>query len=173
SSSSSTSKPTGNLGLVDWMKSKKMDSSFNNRAKLAKQHGIKNYTGTASQNTQLLAKLQGGSKPTTSNSTASKSINQMAKEVIAGKHGQGHAQRQKSLGVNNATYQKVRAEVNRIATGKSKTTSKPKSPNIKQLADKIINDPKAPKGHSARQRWLGVDSATYAKVRNEVNKRFK
>lgn len=42
-----------------------------------------------------------------------KSINTMATEVIKGIHGQGHSQRQKSLGVNNATYQKVRNEVNR------------------------------------------------------------
>ncbi len=63
----STPKPTGKLGLVDWMKSKKMDSSFANRKKLAGQHGIKNYTGTASQNTTLLAKLQSGSKPSKPN----------------------------------------------------------------------------------------------------------
>lgn len=44
---------------------------------------------------------------------ASKSVSQMASEVIAGKHGNGHANRQRSLGVNNATYAKVRAEVNR------------------------------------------------------------
>lgn len=44
---------------------------------------------------------------------ASKSISQMATEVIQGKHGNGHANRQRSLGVNNATYAKVRAEVNR------------------------------------------------------------
>lgn len=42
-----------------------------------------------------------------------KSINTMATEVIRGIHGQGHSQRQRSLGVNNATYQKVRNEVNR------------------------------------------------------------
>ena len=44
---------------------------------------------------------------------AGKSIAQMATEVIAGKHGTGHANRQRSLGVNAATYAKVRAEVNR------------------------------------------------------------
>lgn len=42
-----------------------------------------------------------------------KSIAQMATEVILGKHGNGHAQRQKSLGVSASTYAKVRAEVNR------------------------------------------------------------
>lgn len=42
-----------------------------------------------------------------------KSIREMAEEVIAGKHGNGHANRQRSLGVDDATYKLVRAEVNR------------------------------------------------------------
>src|SRR5690625_3769014 len=53
-------KPSNNLGLVDYMKSKNMDSSYNNRAKLAKQYGIANYKGTAKQNTDLLNKLKAG-----------------------------------------------------------------------------------------------------------------
>ena len=44
---------------------------------------------------------------------AGKSISTMASEVIAGKHGNGHANRQKSLGIDSTTYAKVRAEVNR------------------------------------------------------------
>lgn len=44
---------------------------------------------------------------------AGKSIEQMVREVLAGKHGNGHATRQKSLGVDSTTYAKVRAEVNR------------------------------------------------------------
>ncbi|MFF5791143.1 hypothetical protein ACFY5D_03750 [Paeniglutamicibacter sp. NPDC012692] len=46
---------------------------------------------------------------------AGKSISQMATEVIQGKHGNGHPARQKSLGVSNATYAHVRAEVNKRA----------------------------------------------------------
>ena len=48
-----------------------------------------------------------------SNVKPSKSIEQMALEVANGDHGNGHTNRQKSLGVDNATYAKVRAEVNR------------------------------------------------------------
>ena len=44
---------------------------------------------------------------------AGKSISTMASEVIAGKHGNGHANRQRSLGIDAATYARVRAEVNR------------------------------------------------------------
>lgn len=54
-----------NMSVVDYMKSKNMDASYSNRAKLAKQYGIKNYSGTAAQNVELLNKLKAGkpSKP--------------------------------------------------------------------------------------------------------------
>lgn len=45
--------------IVDYLKHHKQDSSFSNRAKLAKKHGIKNYKGTESQNTKLLNALRG------------------------------------------------------------------------------------------------------------------
>ncbi len=41
------------------------------------------------------------------------SVSEMASEILAGKHGTGHANRQRSLGIDAATYAKVRAEVNR------------------------------------------------------------
>ncbi|WP_180718430.1 DUF5776 domain-containing protein [Listeria monocytogenes] len=68
-STSNSSKPSANtntnsLGLVDYMNMNKLDSSFANRKKLAAKYGIKNYYGTASQNTTLLAKLKAG-KPHT------------------------------------------------------------------------------------------------------------
>ncbi|EAE9051812.1 M15 family peptidase [Listeria monocytogenes] len=69
-STSNSSKPSANansLGLVDYMNLNKLDSSFANRKKLANQYGIKNYTGTATQNTTLLAKLKAG-KPHTPDS---------------------------------------------------------------------------------------------------------
>lgn len=46
--------------IVDYLNSQKKDSSFNNRKKLAEQYGITGYTGSASQNTNLLKALQGG-----------------------------------------------------------------------------------------------------------------
>ncbi|HAB8813015.1 DUF5776 domain-containing protein [Listeria monocytogenes] len=66
-STSNSSKPSANansLGLVDYMNLNKLDSSFANRKKLATSYGIKNYSGTATQNTTLLAKLKAG-KPHT------------------------------------------------------------------------------------------------------------
>ncbi|MBC2318799.1 M15 family metallopeptidase [Listeria booriae] len=59
------SKPAANAGgsVVDYLNSKKIDSSMANRKKLAAKYGIANYTGTASQNTQLLTKLKAGAAP--------------------------------------------------------------------------------------------------------------
>ncbi|MBM6615647.1 N-acetylmuramoyl-L-alanine amidase [Desemzia sp. RIT804] len=44
--------------VVDYLNYLGKDSSFNNRKKLADQYGVKNYTGTASQNTALLNAMQ-------------------------------------------------------------------------------------------------------------------
>lgn len=55
-----------------------------------------------------------------------KTISQMADEVEAGKHGKGHANRQKSLGINKTEYEKVRAEVNKRAGVANKPAPKPK-----------------------------------------------
>jgi len=55
-------KPKGDQktkSVVGYLKSIGADSSLANRKKLAAKHGIKNYTGTATQNNQLLKKLRG------------------------------------------------------------------------------------------------------------------
>lgn len=107
------------------------------------------------------------SKKTTKKS--SKSISQMADEVVAGKHGSGHSNRRKSLGISESEYAKVRAEVNRRLTGKApKKTSK----SISQMADEVIRG-KHGVGHDKRRKSLGIDKATYEKVRREVNRRLK
>jgi len=169
---------TGN-SIVDYLNSIGVDSSFANRKKLAKKHGIKNYTGTATQNLQLLRILRDGAKPVGSvkktsskaaTSTKKKTIAQMADEIIRGLHGNGHEQRRKSLGIDKATYEKVRAEVNRRLTGKS-TIKKP-TKSISQMATEVIQG-KHGNGHEQRRKSLGIDKATYEKVRAEVNRRLR
>ena len=54
---------TSGGSVVDYLNRHGRDSSYSARKKLAAQYGIKNYTGTAAQNTQLLEKLQAGSAP--------------------------------------------------------------------------------------------------------------
>lgn len=48
------------VSIVDALKAIGVDSSYNNRTKIAKVNGISNYSGTASQNTQLLNLLKQG-----------------------------------------------------------------------------------------------------------------
>ena len=60
--STKTIKKTNYKGnsIVDGLKSVGVNSSYDNRKKIAQANGIKNYTGTAKQNTELLNKLKKG-----------------------------------------------------------------------------------------------------------------
>jgi hypothetical protein len=49
--------PQKGLSITDYLKSRGIDSSFANRNKLATLMGMKNYEGTADQNTRLLANM--------------------------------------------------------------------------------------------------------------------
>lgn len=136
---------------------------------------------SSSKKSDFIAKLTGKSKTSSKPKktvskpkTTNKSIAQMAQEVIDGKHGNGHENRRRSLGIDKATYEKVRAEVNRrlgVSTPKPKTASKPKK-SISQMATEIIQG-KHGIGHENRRKSLGIDKATYEKVRKEVNRRLK
>ena len=95
-------------------------------------------------------------------------IDRMATEVLAGKHGQGHAKRRRSLGISAAEYAKVRARVNQRAAGGGSSSGGGKS--VSQMASEVIAG-KHGNGHANRQKSLGVNNATYAKVRAEVNRR--
>src|SRR5690625_959705 len=104
-------------------------------------------------------------------STPGKTISQMADEVIAGKHGSGHANRRKSLGISQSEYNKVRAEVNRRAGVKSNPKAKPKGKTVAQMAKEVI-DGKHGNGHATRRKSLGVSQSVYNQVKNEVNRRL-
>lgn len=121
------------------------------------------------KNTGKLPDSSKPGKPKPKPDSSGKSIQQMASEVRAGKHGNGHDNRRKSLGIDAATYAKVRAEVNKRAGGGS--PAKPAGKSISQMAQEVIEG-KHGNGHAARQKSLGVNAATYAKVRAEVNKRL-
>lgn len=71
-----TPSPSTSETLVGYLNSKKIDSSFSNREKLAKQYGIKNYTGTADQNTKLLDLLKKGASSTPSKSPSTTNKNE-------------------------------------------------------------------------------------------------
>ncbi|HHV42962.1 MAG TPA: hypothetical protein GXX72_09050 [Clostridiaceae bacterium] len=119
--------------IVDYLNSVGIDSSFKNRKKLAEKHGIRNYKGTAEQNLKLLAllrndKLVNKPKPESKPSSEQKSAYELAKEVIAGKWGNG-AERKRRLERAGYNFNKVQAEVNRILG--SKPASKPATKTFK------------------------------------------
>ena len=78
----SVSKPSTNQtnSIVDYLNSKGINSSIANRKKLAAQHGIKNYSGTAAQNTALLNKLR--NRPVTSKPSPTKKGNQKTSSIV-------------------------------------------------------------------------------------------
>lgn len=117
--------------------------------------------GIIAEYNRLKGKPASKAKPTP-NKPKSKSIEQLADEVIAGKHGNGEA-RKKSLGKN---YQAVQDAIN----GKS-SASKPKTKSIAQMATEVIRGDHG-NGHEARRKSLGISQAEYEKVRKEVNKRL-
>ena len=61
--------------IVDYLKAQGQDSSYAARKKLAEQYGITGYSGTASQNLNLLAALQGEKKETASGTVTPQSTN--------------------------------------------------------------------------------------------------
>lgn len=105
--------------------------------------------------------------------STSRTISQMADEVIAGKHGDGHTARRNSLGIDQVEYEKVRAEVNRRLLGSSAppASSKQENKTVAQMVQEVIAG-KHGNGHEARRKSLGVSQAVYNEVRAEVNKRL-
>lgn len=110
-------------------------------------------------------------KPRTPSKPEEKTISQMADEVIAGKHGNGHAARRESLDISQSEYEKVRMEVNRRLRGTSTPKSSGPSKSVAQMAQEVIRG-KHGNGHDARRKSLGISQAVYNQVREEVNKRL-
>lgn len=144
--STSTPKPSGSLGLVDWMNANKMDSSYSNRIKLAKQHGISGYKGTASQNTTLLAKLQANNKPVANKPATSNKGDMKTTSIVTYlnsiKVDSSFANRKKLADVNGVKGYKGTAQQNTLLLSKlrgSKSTSKTPSTTTKPKASLKID----------------------------------
>lgn len=136
---------------------------------IAGKHGSgndrKNSLGSQYNAVQKRVNEMLGAKPKAKPKSPQKSIDQLVKETLAGKHGNGD-KRKKALGKD---YQAVMNVIN----GKTTASKQSKSgQSVSQMASKIINDSKAPTGHEARRKWLGISKAEYEKVRKEVNKRL-
>lgn len=91
-----------------------------------------------------------------------KTVNQLAQEVIDGKHGSGDARRE-SLG---GRYEEVQVRVNQILEGQ--VSSAPKAKSLNTLVEEVMRGEHG----SGRERMLSLGSR-YTEVQREVNKRSR
>jgi N-acetylmuramoyl-L-alanine amidase len=158
----------GNARDFEWIFGSKKNEYAEKVSEVA-FNAIQRYLGESTD-----VKVESAPKEETASDTVKKSISQMASEVIAGKHGNGHANRRRSLGISASEYEKVRAEVNRRSgVSSNPKPSKPSKPSksIAQMVQEVI-DGKHGNGHTNRRKSLGISQAEYNKVRAEVNKRL-
>lgn len=186
----STSKPVtpskpSSGSIVDYLNSQGKDSSFSARKKLANQYGIKNYTGTAKQNTDLLNAMRSGKKeqPKATNNNVS---NYKGGSIVDYLNLSGN----KHLGGSSFNNRKKLAEANGIRgyTGTAaqnkqlllklqggSVATPTRSVNVNAIAEQIkrgidSQGRRIPVGHELRRKHFGLTASEYAKVRARVNK---
>ena len=137
--------------VVDYLKSKGEDSSFTARKKLAESYGISNYSGSESQNIQLLKTLQSGNT-TTNNTTKSNTNTQKAATettkpdtTVVNKSSEVETTAKKSplLGVSDDVYDKTQTTFNQSKESTSALKQKENAlSSIESLTSKkdIISD---------------------------------
>lgn len=168
--------------IVDYLASEGQSVTFSNRAKLAKQHGISNYKGTASQNTALLKKLRSGSKPKSTSSSSSPRPSSSGTSSYKGNsivdylasigqatsfaHRRNLARKHGMMNYTGTAAQNSRLLKSLRSGGTSASTRSGKS--IKTLAKEVI-DGKHGDG-AARKRSLG---SKYKAVQAEVNRQLR
>ena len=133
--------------IVDYLKSIGQDSSMTARKKLAQELGITNYTGSGTQNTQLLNTLRSGATSSnTSNNVVAKNED-VKGEVIGGDGGSNapaefvpnsREKKDKLLGVDEETYAKTQKEFE--ASDEVKEWDEKKSNALSDLGDLIDED---------------------------------
>ena len=194
------SKPSTNKveSIVDYLISKGRPYSFGARSDLAKLHGINNYRGTASQNVELLNAVKSAdnkpqavkndyvgrrleskinnlrfyNKPSWSDANLVGRVNKgIGFPTIVRKLKVGKGEQYEVKNSKGASYYITASDKYVSVVGGSSNPTPQLT--VSQMADKIVNDKNTPNGHEARRKWLGIDNATYQKVRAEVNKRFR
>lgn len=121
----------------------------------------------------------GGGSSSSSGGSSSKSVSTIANQIMNdSKVPKGHSARRKYFGLSKSKYNKVKKEVNRLASGgKPKSTKKTKSKSISAIASEIVkgvdsNGKRIPNGHDARRKHYGLSKSKYNKVKKEVNRRL-
>ena len=181
------SKPSSG-SIVDYLNSQGKDSSFSARKKLANRYGIKNYTGTAKQNTDLLNAMRSGKKeqPKATNNNVS---NYKGGSIVDYLNLSGN----KHLGGSSFNNRKKLAEANGIRgyTGTAaqnkqlllklqggSVATPTRSVNVNAIVEQIkrgidSRGRRIPNGHEPRRKHFGLTKDEYAKVRARVNQKLK
>ena len=173
--------------IVDYLISKKINSSFANRKKLAREYlGISNYSGTAKQNIDLLNAMRSGKKeqPKAISNNAS---NYKGGSIVDYLNLSGN----KHLGGSSFNNRKRLAEANgirgytgtaaqnkqlllKLQGGSVATPTPTRSVNVNAIAEQIkkgidSQGRRIPTGHEPRRKHFGLTKDEYAKVRARVN----
>lgn len=171
--------------IVDYLISKKINSSFANRKKLAREYlGISNYSGTAKQNTDLLNAMRSGKKeqPKATNNNVS---NYKGGSIVDYLNLSGN----KHLGGSSFSNRKKLAETNGIRgyTGTAaqnkqlllklqggSVATPTRSVNVNAIAEQIKKGidnkgKKIPTSHEPRRKHFGLTADEYKEVRSIVN----
>lgn len=172
--------------IVDYLNSKKINSSFANRKKLAREYlGISNYSGTAKQNTDLLNAMRSGKKPAQPKATSNNVSNYKGGSIVDYLNLSGN----KHLGGSSFNNRKKLAEANGIRgyTGTAaqnkqlllklqggSVATPTRSVNVNAIAEQIkkgidSQGRRIPIGHEPRRKHFGLTASEYAKVRARVN----
>ena len=172
--------------IVDYLNSKKINSSFANRKKLAREYlGISNYSGTAKQNTDLLNAMRSGNKPPQPKATSNNVSNYKGGSIVDYLNLSGN----KHLGGSSFNNRKKLAEANGIRgyTGTAaqnkqlllklqdgSVATPTRSVNVNAIAEQIkkgidSQGRRIPIGHEPRRKHFGLTASEYAKVRARVN----
>ncbi len=172
--------------IVDYLNSKKINSSFANRKKLAREYlGISNYTGTAKQNIDLLNAMRSGKKKAQPKATNNNVSNYKGGSIVDYLNLSGN----KHLGGSSFNNRKKLAEANGIRgyTGTAaqnkqlllklqggSVATPTRNVNVNAIAEQIkkgidSRGRRIPNGHEPRRKHFGLTASEYAKVRARVN----
>lgn len=116
--------------IVDYLNSVGKPSDFSTRAELAKQNGIANYTGTATQNTQLLNTLRSTNAPVVTNPAAN------ASGLTVGTSPAGTTQSSSGVVDKYANLDPISKQVQMYTDAATALGL----PTIKQQFDKVVKD---------------------------------
>lgn len=114
--------------------------------------------------TTSVPEAEPNNEPVQKNPSSGMSVSEMADKIISDANAPKGDARAKWLGVSLDKYREVQQEINR----RYGASSSPKL-TVTQMANKVINDPSAPKG-DARAKWLGITLAEYRNVQAEINR---